>query len=118
MTGSTGSTAESRAFGERLRELRESLQLNRRQLANEIGVSPAYITYLELGVKGGQPTNPTNALVELICHKFGISYEWLKNGKGTMHSSIRQRILSKIWNVPDENLGELLKVIEKFIQDS
>ncbi len=58
-------------FGERLRQLRRARGETARDLAQALGVSPAYLSALEHGHRG----RPSRRLVELICQHFGIIWD-------------------------------------------
>ncbi|MCE5333303.1 MAG: helix-turn-helix domain-containing protein [Desulfobacteraceae bacterium] len=111
------SQMDSCAIGERIKEIRKTANMNKQEFAKELGISPAYITYLESGIKGGEPTNPSDKILEIISHKFGVGFQWLKFGIGTMQSSCRQRILAKLWVVEEQDLNDLYEVIDKFIRE-
>ncbi|MHC1728532.1 MAG: helix-turn-helix transcriptional regulator [Syntrophobacteraceae bacterium] len=106
--------SDSVVRGARFRAVRESAKLNKREFAKEIGVSPAYITYLENGEKSGSPVIPTDTIYQLIAHRFGVSPRWLKEGVGQMHSSLRQAALGVVWSVPDDKLPEFIEYIKMF----
>ena len=58
-------------FGSKVRELRERHGLAQRQLAERLGVSPAYLSQLESGKKG----RPSDRLIHAICHQFGLIWD-------------------------------------------
>jgi transcriptional regulator with XRE-family HTH domain len=58
-------------FGERLRELREARGLPLKEMAEALGVSPAYLSALEHGRRG----RPTHALVVAICAHLNIIWD-------------------------------------------
>ena len=65
--------------GERIRSLRKQLNLNQQEFAKRIGIARAYLSELESGKK-----KCPDRILRLISHTFGVSYEWLKEGKGEM----------------------------------
>lgn len=64
---------------DRMKELRHELHLTQQEFADKIGIKRNAIAGCEAG-----RTEPSGALVALICHKFNVSEEWLKTGKGEM----------------------------------
>ena len=64
---------------ERLRALREELGLSQKEFAERLGKGIATIQRWESG-----QTVPNDKTLRLISHTFGVSYKWLKEGKGEM----------------------------------
>jgi transcriptional regulator with XRE-family HTH domain len=62
---------------QRVKTLRQMLELNQVEFAKKIGVTNAHISKIEKG-----KTVPSAALIKLICKEFGISEQWLADGKG------------------------------------
>lgn len=58
-------------FGKKVRSLRAERGLTQRQMAESIGVSPAYLSALEMGKKG----RPSFALVQRIITYFNIIWD-------------------------------------------
>lgn len=63
-----------KSLGERLRELRAAADLSLRELGKKLGVSPAFLSDVELGRR-----HPTDKLLEEIARKLGASLEDLRN---------------------------------------
>ena len=63
----------------RLRALRNALRLSQKEFAERLGKGLATIQRWESG-----QTEPNDKTLRLISHTFGVSYEWLKEGKGEM----------------------------------
>jgi len=66
-------------IGDRIRQVRTGLntKMTQEQFGARIGVSREVITSYELG-----RVDPPEPTVRLICHEFGVSYVWLKEGIG------------------------------------
>ena len=58
-------------FGERMRALRASRGLTQQQQADQLGVSKAYISALEIGVRG----RPSAPFVDQICAWLGLIWD-------------------------------------------
>lgn len=70
-------------FGQRLRELRESLHITQKEFALRLGVNDASISNLERGKR-----EPSEALLLLISKEFSVEWNWLVYGTGDMHVDI------------------------------
>lgn len=91
-------------IAERLRLLRRYLNLTQDEFANRLGKSLRTIQNWESG-----QTVPNDKTLRLISLTFGVSYEWLKTGKGEMWERIPAEIqISIIKDIIRE-----LKKIEK-----
>ena len=67
------------ATGSRIKELRRKLGIRQNEFANRIKVSPSYVSQVESGKE-----IPTDKLLSLIAIQYNVSFEWLKNGEGTL----------------------------------
>jgi len=65
--------------GERIKQARELLGLTQTEFASRIG-----ITYKMLGLYERGKYEPPEKVLKLISSTFGVSYEWLTEGKGEM----------------------------------
>lgn len=63
----------------RLKELRKELGITQQELADQIGVGRSNIGKYESGAG-----KPSAAAISLICSKFNVSEEWLRDGVGEM----------------------------------
>lgn len=69
-------------MNERIRYIRETLNLSRASFGQRLGVSGDVINNLERGrVEIKEP------MVKLICTIFGVREEWLRTGEGEIYSS-------------------------------
>jgi transcriptional regulator with XRE-family HTH domain len=70
-------------INDRLRELRESLKINKNQFAVMLGVPNVYITRYEKG-----DTVPGTKFYEVLKNKMpSVNIDWLVNGKGEMYDN-------------------------------
>jgi transcriptional regulator with XRE-family HTH domain len=68
-------------INQRIKLLRENLELNQRDFSNLLSLSGGYIAGVEVNLR---PAN--NRLIKLIVSEFGVSEEWLRSGTGEMFS--------------------------------
>lgn len=71
-------------IGNRVKEIRKSIDLTQMEFAKKLGVSQNSISQIENGTR-----NPGGALIKVICQEFGVSEDWLRTGEGEMFSSLR-----------------------------
>lgn len=64
---------------DRLRQLRKELGLTQREFSEKIGIKPNTFSQYESG-----RNEPIDAVLQLICEKFNVREEWLRNGSGEM----------------------------------
>lgn len=64
---------------DRIKELRKELNLTQRALADAVGVKQNTIAQYEMG-----RNEPQNAVITLICRKYGVNEAWLRTGEGEM----------------------------------
>ena len=108
--------------GERIRKLRKELNMTQEEFARILGVSKELISKYEVGYY-----IPPDRWLRLMAHTFGVSYEWLKDGKGEMwkegpkvrHLSLSERkLLLKVLDCTidyfeeKETLPDLVKIFE------
>ena len=67
------------SVGERIKAVRKYVGLSQEAFARHIGISKRSLVYYEQGEK-----KPPEKVLRLISHTFGVSYEWLKYGRGEM----------------------------------
>lgn len=69
-------------MGERLKKVRKALDLTQQGFADQIGSKRNTIATYEMG-----RTEPSAAVVSLVCAKFNISETWLRTGTGEMFNA-------------------------------
>lgn len=79
----------------RVRQLRERLELSQKALADQIGISDAALSKIESGVN-----NPARSTLMSIARVFNVSLHWLETGEGEMllpqGESARARAIAKL----------------------
>jgi transcriptional regulator with XRE-family HTH domain len=90
---------------ERIRKVRETLNVSQREFAKRIFISQTLLGDIELGNR-----NVNDRTVQLISTEFKVSKEWLLSGKGDMFTS----------PPPDlqlEKLIDIFKLLDKPLRD-
>ena len=64
---------------DRLIKLRKALKLTQQKFADEIGVKRNTVATYEMG-----RNEPIDTVIKLICDKFKVNENWLRNGEGEM----------------------------------
>jgi transcriptional regulator with XRE-family HTH domain len=64
---------------ERIKELRNLLDLSQEKFGTKLGVTKAAISRMEKGVY-----NITDTMIRIMCSEFGVNEEWLRSGEGEM----------------------------------
>lgn len=66
-------------LGERMKKLRKALGLTQQEFADKVGSKRNTIATYEMG-----RTEPSTAVISLICREFNVSETWLRTGEGEM----------------------------------
>ena len=94
---------------QQIRKLRKELDLTQQEFAERIGVSRANIGKYETGI-----SEPSAAVLSLICHEFDIREEWLRTGEGEMFKPKPSDILDQLaYKYQFSNAD--YAIVEKFI---
>lgn len=106
-------------INERVKEVRQKLNLSQEEFGNRIGLSKSGISNIENGTRNVTPKH-----VKLICLTFGVDELWLTTGiddsegssfeKMTVGENIKQ--IRKQKGLTQKSLGELLSVSEGMIR--
>lgn len=97
-------------MNERLKMLRETLELSQDEFGKRIGAARNTIANYELGRR-----NPSNTTVMAICKEFGVNEVWLRTGEGGDENMFTK--------VSDEDrfslsLGKLSTTDNRFLQNA
>ena len=71
--------------GERVKEIRKSLEMTMEQFGSRLGVTKVAISRIEKGER-----NLTEQMSRVICREFNVSEEWLKTGDGEMYQQLSE----------------------------
>ena len=64
---------------DRIKEIRAKLKMSQQSFSDVIGITRQYLSLLEIGER-----DPSDLVLNAICHEFGINRTWLKTGEGEM----------------------------------
>lgn len=96
--------------GERVRELRKTLDLTLEKFGKSVGVGKTAISKIEKG-----ENNLTEQMAKSICREFRVNYFWLTEGKGDIFTGAPQSVVDEI--AEDYKLDEIdKKIIEKYLE--
>ena len=71
--------------GERVKEVRKSLNLTMEQFGNKLGVTKVAISNIEK-----EKRNLTEQMSRAICRELNASEQWLKTGEGEMYQQLSE----------------------------
>lgn len=77
--------------GERVKEIRKTLNLTLEKFGDKIGVQKSAVSKIERGDVG-----LTEQMSKSICREFNVNYDYLVNGEGDMFSNLPQTILDDL----------------------
>ena len=115
--------------GERIKEIRKSLNLTLEKFGQKIGVTKTAISRIEKGERGC-----TEQMTKAICREFGVDYIWLTTGEGEMfidsdddfmekidrimagESDIRKNAIKALVNASTEDIEALDRLIDLYLQ--
>jgi transcriptional regulator with XRE-family HTH domain len=113
-------------FGARLRALREARGIALKDMAAEIGVTPAYLSALEHGHRG----RPGSGLVMLICGSLGLIWDEAEDlqrladvsrpkvsidtgGLSPTATELANRLAQRIRDLDEATLEEMLALVQR-----
>lgn len=73
--------------GERVKEVRKTLDLTLEKFGEQLGVTKVAISNIEKGNR-----NLTDQMSKAICREFNVSEEWLRDGTGSMFVDLSKEI--------------------------
>lgn len=104
-------------MNERIKELRENLNMSQEAFGKEIGLVKSSISNIENGSR-----SVTEKHIKLITTYFNVSEEWLRTGTGSMFNPMSEDeeldlYIGKISGGQDEFKKKLLKTISKLTEE-
>ncbi len=115
--------------GERIKEIRKSLNLTLEKFGEKIGVTKTAISRIEKGERGC-----TEQMTKAICREFGVDYIWLTTGEGEIfvdsdndfiekidrimagESDIWKNAIKALVNASTEDIEALDRLIDLYLQ--
>lgn len=101
---------------QRIKNLRDTLQLSLVAFGQQVGYSDGMISLIERGKK-----QPEEKLIRLICSAFNVNETWLRSGKGEMFVPKAEPQLSRDEIITDfiqTILGELSEANRRIVLDA
>lgn len=96
--------------GERVRELRKTLDLTLEKFGKSVGVGKTAISKIEKG-----ENNLTEQMAKSICREFRVNYFWLTEGICDIFTGAPQSVVDEI--AEDYKLDDIdKKIIEKYLE--
>ena len=113
--------------GERIKEIRKSLNLTLEKFGEKIGVTKTAISRIEKGERGC-----TEQMTKAICREFGVDYIWLTTGEGEMfvdsdddfmekidrimagENDARNNMIKTLVNASDDDIQVLCRLIDSY----
>lgn len=117
--------------GERIKEIRKSLDLTMEQFGNRLGVTKSTISNIENGNRSA-----TEHMSKSICREYNVDYIWLTTGEGEMfletdddimesidrimasENEFHKNLLKTFARLDEEELNALESILDKFIEVS
>lgn len=114
--------------GERIKEIRKSLNLTLEKFGEKIGVTKTAISRIEKGERGC-----TEQMTKAICREFYVDYIWLTTGDGEMfvdsdddfiekidhimagESDARKNMIKTLVDASDDDIDMLDRLVSKYI---
>lgn len=90
--------------GERVLEIRKTLNLTMDKFGEKLGVQKSAISKIEKG-----RVNLSDQMVKLICREYNVNYDYLTTGEGEMFDDLPQTVLEELCQQYD------LDDLDKFI---
>lgn len=76
---------------ERVKQIRQYLDLSQEAFGNALGVTKTAICGIESGRRG-----LTEQMVKAICREFNVNYDWLKDGEGDMFDAVPETLVDEL----------------------
>ena len=95
--------------GERVKEIRKSLDLTLEKFGEKLGVTKTTISRIEKGIN-----NLTEQMTISICREYNVNYDYLIRGEGDMFDDLPQTIIDELclqYNLSDSEKA----IIEMYV---
>lgn len=78
-------------FGERIKKVRKAFDLTQQEFADKIGSKRNTVATYEMG-----RTDPSAAVISLICREFHVNETWLRTGEGEMFNQEAESTIDRL----------------------
>ena len=95
---------EKETLGQRIYQARKAMGLTQQQFAGDLKISQTHASSMELNTR-----TIHDRYIKMICFTYGVSEQWLRNGKGAMFEEGRDFRL--------EELISNFKKLDEHLQD-
>lgn len=95
---------------DRIKVLRETLNLTQSEFSNKIGIKQNTLANYESGRRV-----PMESTIKSICREFNVDYFWLTEGTGEMFTSIPETLLEELCNTYDLD-SFWVDILKKFLE--
>lgn len=95
----------------RIRELRKALNLTQQELADSLNIKRGAVANYEIGRNA-----PIDAVISLICTKYNVNEDWLRNGTGGNDNMFVQPVENELISRAARILGERDPLFEAFVE--
>lgn len=95
--------------GERVKEIRKSLDLTLEKFGKKLGVTKTTISRIEKGIN-----NLTEQMTISICREYNVNYDYLIRGEGDMFDDLPQTVIDELcvqYNLSDSEKA----IIEMYV---
>lgn len=95
--------------GERVKEIRKSLDLTLEKFGEKLGVTKTTISRIEKGIN-----NLTEQMAKSICREYNVNYDFLTYGDGEMFDDLPQTVIDELcaqYNLSDSEKA----IIEMYV---
>ncbi len=99
------------SVNQRIKQVRQELNLSQAKFAKGISISNGYIAGIELGNR-----KANDRIIKLICSEYGVNEHWLKTGNGNMFDHPPGETLEKLVDVFKELNQEFQEYVLQQIQ--
>ena len=79
------------SINQRIKEIRQTLELPQKKFAERIAISTGYMAEIELGNR-----NVTERIIRLISMEFGVDEYWLRTGERSMFNKETDTKITKV----------------------
>lgn len=97
---------DNTSMGNRVKEIREMLNLSQESFGSKIGVTRASISNIEKCTR-----NMSEQTMTSICREFNVNYFWLRDGVGDMFTGLPESLFEEV--AEEYDLDDLDKQIVK-----